>query len=191
MKRIITHYLHLFKLHNRPWSLTEIKAFVILMMITGVICIGLVMCKKIKVYQAAAIIIFVICMCFLYATTLFTREEYGIRQFRCALKDDWRLLLNGVQSEWDQITLNIILFIPFGFFWDIIRRNKSNYIEIILMSAVLSLSVEIMQYYSTRGTFDIEDLLTNVIGGIIGGIVIKLLFFLGRKLYFNWHSAIL
>lgn len=179
--RIITHYLRLFKLHNRPWSLMEIRAFIILMLITGIICLVSVLRKKIKIYQAAAIIMFVICICFLYATTLFTREEYGVRQFRCALKEDWKLLLRGVQSEWDQITLNIILFIPFGFLWNIIRRNKSNYIEIILMSAALSLSVEIMQYYSTRGTFDIEDLLTNVLGGVIGGMIIKLLFFIGCK----------
>ena len=86
----------------------------------------------------------------------------------------------GVQSEIDQVTLNIILFFPFGFLWDVIRKNKSNIWEIVLIGTVLSLSVEIMQYFSTRGVFDIEDLITNVIGMIIGGVVIKILYILFR-----------
>ena len=48
----------------------------------------------------------------------------------------------GVQSEIDQVTLNIILFFPFGFLWNIIRKNRSSIWEIALIGAVLSLSVE-------------------------------------------------
>lgn len=147
-----------------------IMAFTVIMCITGVIR------KRLHISQALGIVGFVICICFLYATTLFTRSPSGIRQFRCLLGVDWKLFMAGVQSEIDQVTLNIILFFPFGFLWNIIRKNRSSIWEIVLIGAALSLSVETMQYFSTRGVFDIEDLITNVMGMVIGGFVIKIFY---------------
>lgn len=98
------------------------------------------------------------------------------RQFRCLLAQDWKLFAAGVQSERDQVTLNVILFLPFGILWDIIRENKSSLKECAVIGGLISLSVETMQYISARGVFDIEDLLTNIIGMIIGTVIIKVIY---------------
>ena len=82
----------------------------------------------------------------------------------------------GVQSERDQVILNVILFLPFGILWDIIRENKSSLKECAVIGGIISLSVETMQYISARGVFDIEDLLTNIIGMIIGTVIIKVIY---------------
>ena len=88
----------------------------------------------------------------------------------------WKLFAAGVQSERDQVTLNVILFLPFGILWDIIRENKSSLKECAVIGGLISLSVETMQYISARGVFDIEDLLTNIIGMIIGTVIIKVIY---------------
>ena len=178
--RYVEYYFNLIKLHNRPWSDMEKGVFAILLAFTIVMSLAGVLRGKLHAMQAVAITGFIVCVCFLYATTFFTRRPMGVRQFRCLLTVDWRLFRAGVQSEIDQITLNIILFLPFGILWDIIRKNRSSIFEIICIGAVLSLSVETMQYFSTRGVFDIEDLLTNIMGMFIGGVLIKTFYLLYR-----------
>lgn len=172
----IEHYLYLFKQHNRPWSDMEKGIFIMIMAFTVAMCFIAVLRKKINILKAIAIICLVICFCFLYATTLFTRQPLESRQFRCLLAQDWKLFAAGVQSERDQVTLNVILFLPFGILWDIIRENKSSLKECAVIGGIISLSVETMQYISVRGVFDIEDLLTNIIGMIIGTVIIKVIY---------------
>lgn len=63
---------------------------------------------------------------------------------------------------------NIALFIPFGYFVsDKIKAKKTH--QIIIVSAIISLTAEIIQYKIGRA-FDIDDILLNVTGAIIGFI---------------------
>ena len=64
---------------------------------------------------------------------------------------------------------NIALFIPFGYFVsDKIKAKKTH--QIIIVSAIISLTAELIQYKIGRA-FDIDDILLNVTGAIIGFII--------------------
>jgi glycopeptide antibiotics resistance protein len=67
---------------------------------------------------------------------------------------------------------NIIMFMPIGFFipllWDITPKKT------ILIGACFSASVEIIQLFLARGT-DIDDLMLNTFGVLLGVIVFKIL----------------
>lgn len=95
---------------------------------------------------------------------------------------DWYFFVHGVQSELDQISLNILLFVPFGLLWPVIRKNRCSIRGIFVLGFIISLSVEVTQYFSMRGVFDIEDLITNVIGTVIGGVIIKVIFYMISKI---------
>lgn len=61
---------------------------------------------------------------------------------------------------------NIIMFIPLGFFLGYffkIKRKKWLFLLVMLIST----AIECMQYYIGR-VFDIDDILLNVLGGLIG-----------------------
>ena len=61
---------------------------------------------------------------------------------------------------------NILLFVPFGYF--VSRYCESKKIsQIFLLSFVTSVTIEAMQLKIGR-TFDIDDIILNVIGGIAG-----------------------
>lgn len=61
---------------------------------------------------------------------------------------------------------NIVLFIPFGFFVSrYVNAKKASHI--LIASAIISLTIEIVQYNIGRA-FDIDDVLLNVVGSIIG-----------------------
>lgn len=74
-----------------------------------------------------------------------------------------------------QIVLNVIMTIPFGFLFPIVKKN-SNLIKTILCTFLLSLSIEMLQpLINGFRSSDITDLITNVLGGIIGYIMYLIL----------------
>lgn len=64
---------------------------------------------------------------------------------------------------------NMLMFVPYGFFISYISREKKPF-SVILLSLFASFTIEITQYRIGR-VFDIDDILLNLIGGILGYIV--------------------
>ncbi len=61
---------------------------------------------------------------------------------------------------------NILIFLPFGYFVsNYVKANKISHILII--SVITSFTVEFVQHYIGR-SFDIDDILLNVVGSILG-----------------------
>jgi len=66
---------------------------------------------------------------------------------------------------------NIAVFIPFGIILPVVisKRKRNNPIFAIAIGAILlSLSVELIQYITSVGVFDVDDLILNTIGVFIG-----------------------
>lgn len=87
-------------------------------------------------------------------------------------------LIMGYRGATKQIILNIIMTIPFGFLCCVFKKN-SNIIGITLKTFLLSFTIEFIQLIMTifllhHRSCDVTDLITNVIGGIIGFILYKL-----------------
>lgn len=73
-----------------------------------------------------------------------------------------------------QVTLNIIMTIPFGFLFPLTKNEKYGFLKTVLYCFLLSLSIEILQpLISNVRSSDITDLITNTLGGIIGYILYK------------------
>lgn len=70
---------------------------------------------------------------------------------------------------------NIIAFAPFGILIPIIFKEKFNNIKnfTLLMIGII-LCVEIIQFITLKGTFDVDDLILNLLGTIITYSLIKI-----------------
>ena len=80
---------------------------------------------------------------------------------------------------------NIILFIPLGFFLPAVFKSNRKAYKTILITFALTFGVEFFQYFIGRSS-DIDDIITNLLGGIIGFIVFKLLnSFLEKTKFWN------
>lgn len=71
--------------------------------------------------------------------------------------------------------LNIFLFIPLGFLCPLISKRYQCAKNILLLGGGLSLAIEIAQLFTLYRATDIDDLLTNVAGALIGYGCFKLL----------------
>lgn len=66
-----------------------------------------------------------------------------------------------------EVILNIIVFIPAGFYFTAIFSKKRYFLGIVKV-VILSLSFEVLQYIFSIGASDITDLITNTTGGLCG-----------------------
>ena len=69
---------------------------------------------------------------------------------------------------------NVLAFVPFGFFLPVHSVRCRKFWCTALYSFELSLSVEVLQLICKVGSFDVDDLLLNTIGGFAGYIIFVL-----------------
>ncbi len=74
---------------------------------------------------------------------------------------------------------NMIMFLPFGFFTSYFLRVEKIHLPIILI-LIASISIEIVQMIIGR-VFDVDDILLNIIGGILGFFVYKMFRLFSKK----------
>lgn len=72
--------------------------------------------------------------------------------------------------------MNIISFVPFGFFLPLISRNRRGrkFWYVMLSIFGVTVAIEVIQLVLKVGTFDVDDILLNTIGGFIGYLFFKI-----------------
>lgn len=63
---------------------------------------------------------------------------------------------------------NIIAFMPFGFCLPMLAGEKTKFFKVTLFSFALSLSIELVQLITRVGSCDVDDLMLNTLGGVLG-----------------------
>ncbi len=70
---------------------------------------------------------------------------------------------------------NILAFMPFGFLLPLIfTKKKVIFCEVFFWSFFLSAVIESVQLFMKIGTCDVDDVVLNTLGGIIGYAIFKL-----------------
>ena len=77
---------------------------------------------------------------------------------------------------------NILIFVPYGFFISMASRSRGFFMT-FFYSLGLSMCVEIFQILTKVGSFDVDDLLLNTLGGILGYILFSSCNWIRRKRY--------
>ena len=79
----------------------------------------------------------------------------------------------GTYLFYKNILGNVLLFLPFGFFVGYFIKVKKVSV-MLLLTFIVSLSIETIQLSIGR-VFDVDDVILNVLGGLIGFILYKVL----------------
>lgn len=86
----------------------------------------------------------------------------------------------GFFAVFSNLAGNILIFIPLGFTIPMASKYRS-FISACAYSFLLSLLVEVFQLFTRVGSFDVDDLLLNTLGGAIGYITFVVCCFIRRK----------
>ncbi len=89
----------------------------------------------------------------------------------------------GFLAVFTNIAGNVICFVPFGAILPVLNRKARNFFVITFLSFEFSLLVECAQLISRVGSFDVDDLMLNTLGGVIGFLVFTVCNRIRRKRY--------
>lgn len=73
----------------------------------------------------------------------------------------------------EQYLMNILMFLPVGFLLPLLWDQYKDLKQVLIFSCFLTLFIEIAQVFTFRTT-DIDDLLTNLSGAVIGYLLVSL-----------------
>lgn len=84
------------------------------------------------------------------------------------------LNISGRNFLYSNIFINILLFIPFGFYLNILGA-KFNILTRTFILLAIPITIEIIQHTTSSGILDIDDVILNFAGGLIGMLLSLLL----------------
>lgn len=73
-------------------------------------------------------------------------------------------------ADRDELLLNVLLYVPFGFLLPLIFNDKERFAKIVLYALVFSVSVEAGQLFKFRAV-DVNDLIANASGAASGALL--------------------
>lgn len=120
--------------------------------------------SKIIIYKELYMLLFVTYILLLYELVTYNDLNVAGTNF-IPFKEIFRYKV-GSSLFYRQVIGNILLFVPFGYFVTSITKIKKVF-GIFFMSLITSSTIEIVQHYIGR-SFDIDDIILNVIGGVCG-----------------------
>lgn len=103
-----------------------------------------------------------------FATILFVPITLHPERYILNLKPfGWIGTVDSVQQFIVEKLPNVILFIPLGFFLPVVFRSQRRLWRTAAVSFGMTFSVEFIQYFIGRSA-DIDDVLTNLLGAVLG-----------------------
>lgn len=152
-----------------------------------------------KKHRIAAGVLFVLYFIVLFYFLFFSEEmgrTYTEREYHYNLVPfkeihrfiEYRKIL-GMRSVMLNIVGNVVAFMPFGTFLPVFVAKGKKFWFTALYSFELSLFVETLQLISKVGSFDVDDLILNTLGGILGYILYRILKYFYKKWRMSGEAA--
>lgn len=152
----------------------------------------LLVARKRKKMSILLIFVFIIYLAALVYFVFFA-EEYGRTEISNELKYnlmpfqeikryiEYRAMI-GMPAVILNLLGNVVAFIPFGFLLPMISSAERRSYMIFFLSLELSLIIEVIQLFTRVGSFDVDDLILNTLGGLIGYWAYRTIRGFGKKL---------
>ena len=140
--------------------------------------------KRVPPAKQLACFLFSACVIIVLAATVLTGASNAATADRSLNLVPFR----GLQETWGmpepkkiaQTAANVVMFIPLGLMMPVEFRRMRNFWKTALSLALFSFAIEFTQYFTGRSA-DIDDLMLNTLGGMLG----YLIFFVVSRLFWK------
>lgn len=146
--------------------------------------------KHKKLYRMAAWLLFglylILMVYFLFfaeslgRTSVGREYHYNLKPFREIQRYLMYYDVIGPYTVFLNLAGNILAFVPFGLFFPLLSRRNRGVLKVTLISFEVSLLVELIQLVTRVGSCDVDDIILNTLGGMIGCLCFRMMFF--------WHK---
>lgn len=124
---------------------------------------------------------------FILSVTILSRDIGSGSELSLVPFSSWINYFKGNNEEFLRTnTFNMLLFLPFGASLYAVRYNtRSSFKSLLIITSVsamlLSILVELGQWFLQCGEVETDDVIHNVLGAVIGALLAKLVCYLYRK----------
>lgn len=123
---------------------------------------------------------------FILAVTILSRDIGSGGELSLVPFSSWINYFKGSNDEFLRTNIfNMLLFMPFGASLYAVRYTRSSFKGLLMITSVaamvLSVSVELGQWFLQCGEVETDDVIHNVFGAVIGVLLSKLVCGLYRK----------
>lgn len=87
-------------------------------------------------------------------------------------------------NSFENLAGNIFVFLPFGILFPMVRTERNLFLDVFLNAFVFVLGIEIFQLFSAFGAFDVDDIILNCFGAVLGYIIYRK----GQEV-FTWYHG--
>ena len=98
-------------------------------------------------------------------------REWG--DHKAKLLPFWELanVIKGVERSFyiKQIVGNLTMLLPFGFMLPMLKKVTLK--QVLLISMLFSISIEVVQFVTGRGLMEFDDVFNNTVGAVLGYII--------------------
>lgn len=147
-----------------------------LLVLAGTYLLLLTRWKKQGWRRAAVYTVFYLYMVgVLWVTVLPVLSMWGMHHpYAPMILEPFRDLRLGYGDAARQIGLNVLMTVPFGVLWPVVRRGRAGIFRTVGAAFLLSLCIELVQpLLPTARTSDITDLICNTAGGLAGYLLYR------------------
>lgn len=127
--------------------------------------------KKMSAGRCILIIVLFSYLLTVYISTVLARKRMLDEAELLPVLWSWRQVLSGNRYVLYMVKENIIMLMPMGVLLPFIINKRDAMIQTILFGFAFSLIIEVSQKVLNVGFFEVDDLLNNMIGVIIGAVI--------------------
>ena len=70
---------------------------------------------------------------------------------------------------------NILVFVPVGIMLPMVHKGSKNVFIMIFNALMFIIGIEVFQLFSNFGAFDVDDIILNIFGVLIGGYIYQIM----------------
>lgn len=150
-------------LHYLPYGLAAGVAVLLLLR-----AVNAGRCKRgVSPLPEFAIAVFFTYLVILLVITFWSRESSGSAQIDLQFFSTW-----GINTRNNALVIeNVLLFMPYGFLCPLVLPKARRVGMTVLCGLATSVGVELLQLITGRGYFQIDDILTNTLGAMLGFVL--------------------
>lgn len=128
--------------------------------------------NKLQCGAAILLSLYIVVLLYFTVTGRYSHEEYEYKiNFFTSYR--WFFQYNGEQVL-RQLLINLVMLMPVGFLLPIIINTKHKYLVTLALSLQLTVFIETMQLITKCGSFEIDDIINNFIGAVLGMLIYAL-----------------
>ena len=122
--------------------------------------------NKLQCGAAILLSLYIVVLLYFTVTGRYSHEEYEY-QINFFTSYRWFFEHNGEQVL-RQLLINLVMIMPVGFLLPVVINAKHKYLITMALSLLLTVFIETMQLITKCGSFEIDDIINNFVGAVIG-----------------------